>query len=555
MSISNKTAAQRVSSRTALVGFGVAAGVVAGLCWLPLGLAPALPLAFVLAMLGLARAETMRDAFRFGLAFGAVRYTVAAHFLLALLAYSPLAVVFYVLAIVFALPFALFEAMGAFWLERRTGLPRSFAFAVLYTLGEWLRTLGDLSFPADMLAHAYGTAPGFLAWTSVAGPHLVTLSIGVIAATLVWAWSLRAEPRRALVPAAAALALWAGPWVFSLGGTTEGDAAATMRVGLVQPAATVEEKLLRENHARVWARLERLSEQAAQGADLVIWPESARPTPVVWEEGTPFADPEMTALAERLGVPILYGTEIARVSQRRLVALYNGAAIAHPDRTTPPQWYGKQRLLPFAEGVPFAKLLGWDKSKRTGGRKKGYLTLLGNFSPGPEPTIFEVGGARLGVLICYEGMYPRLARRYRQEGANALVAITNDAWWGKSLFASWHARMMASRARENDIPVVRAANSGISSISDHTGRLLASTALDEITHLQVSLTPTSTAPTVYARFGDVLVWMLVFSLVVLVSVSLALRRPLIAGRETLGTLTRFDPTRARARGRREEDAA
>ncbi|NJN64991.1 MAG: hypothetical protein HC882_09035, partial [Acidobacteria bacterium] len=167
--------------RTAMIGLAAAAGALAGLAWLPLGLAPLLPVAFLLAMLGLERAHTMGDAVRFGVVFGVLRYAVAAHFLLALLAFSPLAIAFYAMAIVFALPFAIFESTSAVWLERKTGLPRSVGFAIAYTLGEWLRTKGDLSFPADLLAHAFGTAPGFLAWSPVIGPHGVTLAIGLAA--------------------------------------------------------------------------------------------------------------------------------------------------------------------------------------------------------------------------------------------------------------------------------------------------------------------------------------------------------------------------------------
>ena len=84
---------------------------------------------------------------------------------------------------------------------------------------------------------------------------------------------------------------------------------------------------------------------------------------------------------------------------------------------------------------------------------------------------------RIGVLICYEGMYPSLGRAYRAAGADALLVLTNDSWWGRSVFPAWHARMVSARARELDLPVLRAANSGVSSMTDRFGATRASTSM------------------------------------------------------------------------------
>ena len=116
-----------------------------------------------------------------------------------------------------------------------------------------------------------------------------------------------------------------------------------------------------------------------------------------------------------------------------------------------------------------------------------------------------MGDARIGVLICYEGMYPALARAYRRAGANALVVMTNDAWWGKSLFAPWHARMIASRAREVDVPVVRAANTGVSSATNRLGHFVEGSDMDRKLALELPLAPTRTGPTVYASSGEAFV--------------------------------------------------
>ncbi|RMF76710.1 MAG: hypothetical protein D6738_00840, partial [Acidobacteria bacterium] len=136
-----------MTARRAMLALAAAGGALAGLGWLEIGLAPLLPVAFALAMLGFDRAASRRDAVLFGLVFAATRYAVASHFLLALLRWSPLAIVFYLLAIAYILPFGLLEGLGGWWFERRCGLPRALGLGMLYALGEWLRRLGDLSFP------------------------------------------------------------------------------------------------------------------------------------------------------------------------------------------------------------------------------------------------------------------------------------------------------------------------------------------------------------------------------------------------------------------------
>ncbi|MFN7965918.1 MAG: apolipoprotein N-acyltransferase, partial [Acidobacteriota bacterium] len=264
-----------------------------------------------------------------------------------------------------------------------------------------------------------------------------------------------------------------------------------------------------------WEQMKSLTRQAAEGKDLVLWPETARPGRLFLEEGSETHDPEMEAIARDVGVPILYGAEIVRVRGKEVLGLYNGAALAHPDGR-PGQWYGKQRLLPFVEGVPFGDWFGYDPATRARSQdgKPSYLTLLGNFSRGPEPTIFLVKQARIGVLICYEGMYPPLAREYAMRGANMIVVLTNDIWWGRSVFAPWHSQMVTGRANEMNLPIVRAANSGVSSYTDNNG----------VQHEHSDLMWTGTLPvqaefdpdhrpTFYARVGDWPIWVLILMLV------------------------------------------
>lgn len=483
------------------------AGTVVAIGWLPWGLAPLIPICYLLFGLAIDQAQSYRDAVKLGLVFGAFRYLVASHFLLALLSYSPLAVMFYLMATLYVLPFAIFEACGSLWLERRAGLARPYGVALLYVLGEWLRNLGDLSFPADLLSHAWGSHPS-ASWclAPVVGPFGMTLWVTLIGAGLARAIIRRRTGARWQRAAILWCALWIAP--FAIGALLPHTPKTTvpLQVGIVQPMVTVEQKLaaLHRDDRSYWELMIQLSRQAARSKpDLIVWPETARPGRVIWQEGSEFHDPEVEQIARELGVPILYGAEIVQARGTVVQALYNGAALAHPDGR-PGQWYGKQRLLPFAEGIPFASVLGLDPEKRT--RKAtgsgSVLTLLGNFTAGPEATIFEVGAAKIGVLICYEGMYPQLTREYSQRGANLLAVLTNDLWWGRSVFAPWHAQMVIARASETGLPVLRAANSGVSSITDRAGspRRKSGLLTQEVFHVDAQL---ETAPpeTWFVRIG------------------------------------------------------
>ncbi|MBP7147531.1 MAG: apolipoprotein N-acyltransferase [Acidobacteria bacterium] len=496
----------RVRAACALAALG---GVVNGSCWLPIGVAPVAPLFVVLFLQALRRVRTGREALAVGLCFGTVRYAVAGHFILSLVRFSPLAIGVFLVYVAYIVPFALLEAWGPLALERRTGFSRALGASLLFPLLEWVRSVGDLSFPADQLAHDFAPHPAWLGFEPWLGPFAVTFLVCLVGLVLDRAWESRRERTRAAVLAASAVVLWSSPVVTSwLAGAKLPSAGGEFRVGLVQPAVGAREKLDRACWPRTWERLRELSTAAAAGTDLVLWPETARPGPVVWRATEPFADREVEAISREIDRPILYGCQIARIERdgaAERVSLFNGAATVHPDGR-PAQWYGKQRLLPFVEGVPFGRYLGWDPSRRASRRgDQSALRLFGNFSAGPGPTVFEVGPARIGVLICYEGVYPQLARRYRQAGANILAVLTDDAWWGGTVFPRWHATMVATRALETGLPVVRAANDGVCSHTDRTGTLRENSRRGPalVQHARVSLG--SGAPTAYARHGDAIV--------------------------------------------------
>ena len=97
--------------------------------------------------------------------------------------------------------------------------------------------------------------------------------------------------------------------------------------------------------------------------------------------------------------------------------------------------------------------------------------MIGDFGRGTEATVMENAGNKVGISICYELIFPDLIRQSVKNGANFLVNITNDAWFGKSAASYQHMSMGALRAVENRMPIVRAANTGISGTIEATGKL------------------------------------------------------------------------------------
>jgi apolipoprotein N-acyltransferase len=188
---------------------------------------------------------------------------------------------------------------------------------------------------------------------------------------------------------------------------------------------------------------------------------------------------------------LLFGSPaIAR--DRPNPAMLNSAYLLNPDGTTQAR-YDKRHLVPFGEYVPLGPLLGFVDKLVDG---------IGDFVPGPGPVLMEAAGRPLGVAICFEIIFPELVRESARHGARLIVTITNDAWFGRSGAPRQHFSMAVFRAVEHRVPVVRAANTGISGVIDATGRIGPTTAL----FVEAALVePVALSPirTVYTRAGDI----------------------------------------------------
>jgi apolipoprotein N-acyltransferase len=155
--------------------------------------------------------------------------------------------------------------------------------------------------------------------------------------------------------------------------------------------------------------------------------------------------------------------------------------------------YDKVHLVPFGEYVPLKKWLPFIKK---------LVAQTGDFKTGKKGAVLKAGPYKIGVLICYEIIFPGLSRASSENGADLLANITNDAWYGTTSAPYQHFSMTVFRAVENKRSLVRSANTGISGFIDPVGRINGSTPLFKEAVMTQPM-PVIKLKTVYTRFGDI----------------------------------------------------
>ncbi len=400
-------------------------------------------------------------------------------------------VVMTLLCLAFAFFPALFGWIVARW-SRALG-PRALLLAPLAWVGtEILRAHTFFEFPWCLLGYSQHAHLPFIQVASFTAVYGVSFLVAVASALLAYAAVESRAPLRRL-----ALVAWpvllGGLWVW--GSWTMGRAvpeSGRIRVGLVQGGILQEDKWLPENAWQNIGRHLELTDRAAEeGARLVVWPESA--VPFLFDEAPPLAQ-ALTGIVRRRGIYLLFGND-----DRDPAHVYVGAKMLTPEGELVYR-YHKMQLVPFGEYVPLQPLL------TLGGRVTAKLVQqVADFTPGKQATLGEADGHRLGALICYESIFPHLVRRFTAQGAELLVNITNDAWYGRTSAPYQHLAMTVFRAVENRRYLVRAANTGITAVVDPRGRVLASTALFDRTVL-VREAGFVAGRTFYGRYGDVFAW-------------------------------------------------
>jgi apolipoprotein N-acyltransferase len=411
--------------------------------------------------------------------FGGFPYPVAAFFFACLTAYSSLQ--FVLLGLAF----------------RRIGWgPLGLAPAVIWATLEFLY---PNLFPWRMANSQYHVVP-LIQIGDVTGPF--GLSLVLVWAGAALAMLLRASGRRRVAPLLAAAVVAAGLYTYGLVRIPEIDAAMRaaprVQVALVQGNVGIKEKGDVKYFDVNVDRYRELTAAVQHSVHLAVWPETVvqkwvpADATVLDEGDLPFPG---------LRTHLLYGGLAFRQTGPREADEYNSAFLVGPFGHVLGR-YDKQILMPFGEYLPFASLFPAIKklSPETGGFTAGRLS---------EP--FDVPGfGRVGPLICFEDLTPRIPRAMTRAGAQVLVAMANDAWYGRSAAPYEHQALALWRAIETRRYLLRVNNSGVTGVIDPLGRVVSTLPIFTADTLVASVQPLQ-VESVYTRIGDVFGWLLVLA--------------------------------------------
>jgi apolipoprotein N-acyltransferase len=374
----------------------------------------------------------------------------------------------------------------AAWRVGRGGWGRALALAGAWALVEWLRGVVLTGFPWNPVGNVWVAVPPVLqgaAWIGVYGLSLLTVFAAAAPAALAGA-----GPRRALagLSGCVLLVLVAAPGAARLAGAS--DAAVDgVRLRIVQPAIDQRDKWRPESRAQNFALHLRLSTAPASPPPThVIWPETA----TTFSAATDETGRALMRGAVPSGGLIVTGAPRLDVVGGRIRTLWNGI-VAVDGNGAVAGLYDKHHLVPFGEYTPFRDILPLDKIA------VGAI----DFSPGPGPSTLRLPGLPpVSPLVCYEAIFPGEVTA-PGDRPGWMLNVTNDGWFGISAGPHQHLASARLRAVEEGLPLVRAANTGISAVFDGYGRTVANLGLGRSGFID-SLLPRALPPTPFARYGN-----------------------------------------------------
>ena len=447
-----------------------------------------------------------RSLFGLGYAFGFVFFLIGIHWI-ALLSNVAITVPWlkYPAWVAAAAYLALFTGIAT-WLAgglvRRSGASLAWVFPFAFLAVEELRASGELGFPWFQPGYTQHAYLPVIQMASLGSVSLVTLWL-LLLNVLWWrAWRGQARVRAALGAVLALLLPWLwGQRVLDAAPRPEGPAVA-----LIQGNIAGEIKWSGGHQREILEAFLSLSERATADSlkpCIVIWPETATGSYLKKQLGQALAVAEF---ATRSGTPVFSGFADFAIGRGGRTRYYNAAGMFQPGGTEPPT-YAKRHLVPFGERMPFQWLMP----------ALGKLDLgQAEWSPGDQSVLFPSQAGPFSCLVCFESIFPDLARGDVRQGARWLVNITNDEWFGNSAALYQHAAMAVYRAVENHVPLARCANTGLTLIADANGRITRRAPVFRPATLVGRLTRPGIR-TLYGRVGDwpgLLAGVMVFALAV-----------------------------------------
>lgn len=457
----------------------------------PFHVLPALLIAFPGLVWLLDGARSWRSAFGVGWMFGAGYFAAGLYWVPNALLVDAARFAWLIPFAVLGLSLGLGLFVGAMAVMARQiwspGAGRILALAASWAFFEWVRGTVLTGFPWNPVGNIWVAAAPVLqsaSWLGVYGLSAVTvvaaagLALFGAPALRTRLWGISGLLLIAAIAVAGTVRLASAPT----------DTVAGVFLRIVQPNIAQRDKWLPARRAQNYARHLQMSGERGDGrVTHVIWPETAAPFSV----STDAARRVLMRRAVPPGGTLLTGFVRLERQNGRVVRVWN-SLVAVDDQAAVAAVYDKHHLVPFGEYMPLRDILPLDKITA------GAL----DFSPGPGPRTLRLPGLpAFSPLICYEIIFP--GRVVDQaDRPSWLLNITNDAWFGASAGPHQHFASARLRAVEEGLPVVRAANTGISGVIDAYGRVTARLGLEQAGIVDSTLPVAAPDRTVFAKFGN-----------------------------------------------------
>lgn len=440
--------------------------------------------------------------FLLGYAFGFVFFAIGVHWI-ALLSDVALSVTWikypaWLLAVLYLASYPATAVALAGILVRRGAGSLAVAFPVVYLAIEEWRGSGEMGFPWFQPGYTQRDLLPILQMASLGSVSLVTLWV-LILNVLVWrALAARAESahggargRSWMTPAIAAVLALLLPLAWGSQVLRSAPTASPHVVALAQGNIPGEIKWAGTHQAAIldtFLALSRAASESRPAPFLVIWPETATGSYLSKQFDQVLA---VTRFANESGIPVFSGFADYRFDSLGRVRSQNAAGVFRPDGING-EVYAKRHLVPFGERIPFQSLV-----PALGRMQFGQA----EWEAGERPVLYPSPAGPYACLICFEAIFPSLAREDVLRGARWLVNITNDEWFGNGAALYQHAAMAAFRAVENHVPMARCANTGLTVLIDSYGRVVGRLPVFT-TGVLVGPLPSPGPRTWFSRLGD-----------------------------------------------------
>jgi len=405
------------------------------------------------------------------------------------------------------------------WIVEKAGETGLFAAPFIWTAIEIIQSSGEFGFTWQSIAYTQTYSPKFIQFASITG--MFGVSFWIVLINVLIYFILTSNRKMRIYAFSAITILLLISWIYGDLTMKKEDIPQQKKIkvaiiqGDIDPYRKWSKTYIDSNYV-VYRDLSFSVKN--QKPDLLVWPETAMPFYIRYKFGRM---KQVRSIVDSLNTNLLTGAPDYYWDEKGRGHPYNSAFLIQPGIIKTPS-YAKIHLVPFSEYVPFREQLPFFAK---------FIDSLnldtGDFSAGDSVVVFsfipnkKAGSVKFGTVICFDSIFPYLVKKFFNKGAQFLVIITNDGWFGRTSGPFQHERIAVLRAIENRTWVVRCANTGISGFIDPFGRIIDKTSLGERTAIVHEIS-TIRSKTFFTKHGLIFPYfiLIISLLILLISASL-----------------------------------